>query len=171
MNKILEKVWFPIALLLLLSLLLGLVLFLQRQPLRHALEIKQRPSPVSEELSLYIEGAVQRPGWYSLSREDSLEKALRSAGIKPEAADTTRIKIYVPQIGEGKQEAKTQKININTAPSWLLQSLPRIGPALAQRIIDYRTGQGPFKSVEELTKVRGIGKATLDRIRDLITVE
>lgn len=170
MSKILEKFWFPLAATLLLAFLLGLTLFLQRQPLRHTLEIKQKPSPVHEELSLYIEGAVDRPGWYSLSREDSLEKALRSAGIKPEEADTTKIKIYIPQLSE-VQEIKTQKININTASSILLQALPRIGPAIADRIIQYRSEKGPFKNVEELTRVRGIGKATLDKIRDLITVE
>lgn len=134
------------------------------------MEIKQNPSPVQEELSLYIEGAVDRPGWYSLSRDDSLEKALRSAGIKPEAADTTKIKIYIPPLSE-VQEIKTQKININTASSILLQSLPQIGPVLADRIIQYRNEKGPFKNIEELTRVRGIGQATLNKIRDLVTVE
>ncbi len=170
MNKILEKFWFPTAALFLVAFLLGLVLFLQRQPLRHALEIKQRASPVDEELSLYIEGAVDRPGWYSLSREDSFEKALRSAGIKPGLADTAKLKLFIPSTQEG-QEIKVQKVNINTASSVLLQSLPHIGPALAERIIQYRNEKGPFKNVEELTRIRGIGKATLDKIRDLITVE
>lgn len=170
MNKILEKFWFPIAAILLLSFLLGLTLFLQRQPLRHALEIEQRASPVNEKLSLYIEGAVDRPGWYSLSKEDSLEKALRSAGIKSDEADTAKIKIFVPPL-QGGQKIDVQKININSAPPLLLQSLPQIGPALADRIIQYRNEKGPFKNVEELTQVRGIGKAVLDKIRDLITVE
>lgn len=169
MNKILEKFWFPIAALLLIALLLGLALFLQRQPLRHALEIKQIPSPVSEELSIYIEGAVDRPGWYTAGREDSLEKVLRSAGIKPEA-DTSKIKVYVSP-PQKAPEVKTQKININTASSAHLQSLPRIGPVMAERIIQYREQNGPFKNVEELTRVRGIGKVTMDKIRGLITVE
>lgn len=170
MNKFLEKFWFPLATALLLAFLLGLFLFLQQQPLRHALEITQRGSPVNEELSLYIEGAVDRPGWYNFSREDSLEKALRSAGINPEFADTSKIKIFVSPLQDGRETAY-QKININSASPALLQSLPRIGPALADRIIQHRNEKGPFKSVEELTRVRGIGKSTLDKIRDLITVE
>lgn len=170
MGKVFDKLWFPISAFLLLSFLVGLALFLQRQPPRHALEIQQKPSPVSDELTIYIDGSVDRPGWYSVSREDSLEKALRSAGIRPDEADTTKIKVFIPSL-QGEQAAKTDQININTASSRLLQTLPRIGPALADRIIQYRSEKGPFKNIEELTRVRGIGKATLDKIRDLITVE
>ncbi len=170
MNKFLEKFWFPLSTILVLSMLLGITLFLQRLPLRHALEIRQKASSVSEELSLYIEGAVERPGWYYLNREDSLEKTLRSAGINSEAADTSKIRIYVSPIQESP-ENKSQKININSASNTLLETLPQIGPSLAGRIIQYRSDNGPFKNVEELTRVRGIGTATLDKIRDLITVE
>jgi competence protein ComEA len=51
-----------------------------------------------------------------------------------------------------------------------LDTLPGIGPALAQRIIDYRTQNGDFKTIEDLKKVRGIGEALFDQIKDLITV-
>lgn len=66
--------------------------------------------------------------------------------------------------------AATGKININTASIKELERLPGVGPALAVRIVDYREANGPFKSVEDLNKVRGIGKATLDKLRDLVTV-
>ncbi|MYE89712.1 ComEA family DNA-binding protein [Candidatus Poribacteria bacterium] len=62
------------------------------------------------------------------------------------------------------------RININTATSQQLQTLPRIGPALAQRIIEYRQISGGFSTVEDLTNVKGIGKKTLEKIRDNITV-
>lgn len=62
------------------------------------------------------------------------------------------------------------KININTASAAELQNLPRIGPKVAQRIIDYRTQNGPFKKVEDLMKVRGIGEKVFNQIKDLITV-
>ena len=62
------------------------------------------------------------------------------------------------------------KININTAAAAELETLPRIGPAIAQRIIDYRTANGPFASIEDIMKVKGIGPATFEKIKDLITV-
>lgn len=170
MTKLLEKFWFPVVSLLLLIFLFGLALFMQRQPLPHALEIIQKDSQVDGELSFYIDGAVDRPGWYSFNRDDSLEKALRSAGIKGEIAETTKIKIHVPATGELK-ETISQKTNINTSSSEMLQALPHIGPALAARIITYRTEKGPFKNINELTRVQGIGPATLGKIKDLITVE
>ncbi|MCH7627001.1 MAG: helix-hairpin-helix domain-containing protein [Chloroflexi bacterium] len=49
--------------------------------------------------------------------------------------------------------------------------LPGIGPVKAQAIVDYRVLNGPFTSVEELLEVKGIGPATLDKIRDMITIE
>lgn len=63
------------------------------------------------------------------------------------------------------------KININTATLAELDTLPRIGPAIAQRIIDYRTANGPFRRIEDIQNVRGIGPATFEQIKDLITVE
>ena len=62
------------------------------------------------------------------------------------------------------------KVNINTAGLAELETLPRIGPVLAQRIIDYRTANGPFATIEDITRVSGIGPATLEQIKDLITV-
>lgn len=62
-------------------------------------------------------------------------------------------------------------ININTATAAELELLPGIGPALAGRIVDYRTAHGPFKSVDELDHVSGIGPRTLAKIRPLAKVE
>ncbi len=62
------------------------------------------------------------------------------------------------------------KININTAGKSQLETLPGIGSVKAQDIISYREKNGPFQSIEELTKVSGIGEKTLERIRDLITI-
>ncbi|MGQ9902903.1 MAG: ComEA family DNA-binding protein [Anaerolineae bacterium] len=63
------------------------------------------------------------------------------------------------------------RININTAGPRLLESLPRIGPATAQRIIDYRQTHGPFKAIEDIQNVPGIGEATFNAIKDRITVD
>lgn len=63
------------------------------------------------------------------------------------------------------------KININTASKEELTVLPRIGPAIAGRIREYREKEGPFKNIEELNNVSGIGEATFAQLKDLITVE
>ena len=62
-------------------------------------------------------------------------------------------------------------IDINTADAEKLTDLPGVGRALAQRIVDYRKEHGPFKTVDELLNVRGIGEKSLARFRDRVTVE
>ena len=64
----------------------------------------------------------------------------------------------------------TAHIDINTASIKELQRLPRVGPAIAQRIIDYRTANGPFRAVDDLTSVRRIGPKNLTRLKPLLTV-
>ena len=62
------------------------------------------------------------------------------------------------------------RLNINTASAAELDTLPHVGPALAQRIVDYRTAHGPFRAVEDIMQVSGIGPATFADIKDLITI-
>ena len=68
------------------------------------------------------------------------------------------------------EEQEPQKIDINRAEVWLLKALPEIGETLAQRIVDYRQQNGPFHNIHDIVKVDGIGKATYEQIKDLITV-
>ena len=65
--------------------------------------------------------------------------------------------------------AGSGKINLNLADAATLDTLPRIGPAMAQRIIDWREANGRFTSVDDLLAVTGIGQKTLDGLRDLVT--
>ncbi len=67
-------------------------------------------------------------------------------------------------------EIQGKKIDINTATSAELQTLPRIGAAVAQRIIDYREEHGKFKKIEEIMKVKGIGEKIFEQIKERITV-
>ena len=64
----------------------------------------------------------------------------------------------------------SNKLNINTASADALTQLPGIGPVLAERIVEYRTKNGPFKSIQELTEVKGIGEKTLDTFKEYITI-
>jgi competence protein ComEA len=64
-----------------------------------------------------------------------------------------------------------QIVNLNTATQAELESLPRIGPSIAGRIVEYRTLNGPFAEVEQIMNVKGIGPATFEAIKDFITVK
>ncbi|HOX85474.1 MAG TPA: ComEA family DNA-binding protein [bacterium] len=70
-----------------------------------------------------------------------------------------------------KKQDLVNRINLNTASAQQLQTLKKIGPALAQRILDYRAKQGPFQTIEDLQKVKGIGPKTFANIKEHITVE
>lgn len=61
------------------------------------------------------------------------------------------------------------KININTADATELQRLPGVGPTLSQRIVDYRSAHGPFRSLDDLKHVQGLTKTVVEKIQDLIT--
>ncbi len=67
--------------------------------------------------------------------------------------------------------ASSGKLNVNKATPAELELLPGIGPAMAKRIVDYRTAHGLFKRLEDLDKVNGIGPKTLDKLRPLVTIE
>jgi competence protein ComEA len=76
--------------------------------------------------------------------------------------------LTVAEEGAPKASVAVAKINVNTAPLKELQRLPEIGKVTAERIIEYRTTVKPFAVPEDLLKVKGIGKKTLEKIRDQI---
>jgi competence protein ComEA len=133
-------------------------------------------------------GAVVHPGLYRLppgSRVDDLVQA--AGGLAPDAdADRVNLaavltdgeKVHVPRVGEAlpadasadASSSDSQPIDLNTASIAQLDTLPGVGPATAQAIIDYRSQHGRFQSVDELLNVRGIGQAKLDELRSLVRV-
>jgi competence protein ComEA len=144
----------------------GIMLAVQHsrnQPVEIVLSQTEPPELSGE---LYIGGAVANPGIYPLKKGDTLQVLLSDAAVESDA-DLSHIELYVPCEGE---EQSPQKIDINRAEPWLLEALPGIGEILAQRILDYRSENGPFRRIEDLLRVSGIGEATFENIKDLLTV-
>lgn len=143
----------------------GLVIWSKYTP-GQPVEIRLSPRPQIAG-DVHVSGAIVRPGIYPLREDDTLDDILQAAGGVSDVADPDRIEIHVPGANEQNQP---QKVNINRADVWLLQALPEIGETRARTIIDYRKKNGPFKSIDDLTKVSGIGQDTIEKIRHLITV-
>ncbi|MCD6555105.1 MAG: ComEA family DNA-binding protein [Anaerolineae bacterium] len=152
-------------------------------------------TPTPAPLRVYVTGAVVHPDVYLLATGSIIRDALVAAGGATSNADLNRInlaqqvydqqQIYVPRLGEenppiplpaplpsttSSSVQPTGKVNINTATAEELDTLPGIGPAIAQRIIEYRQANGPFQSIEEIKNVSGIGDKLFERLKDLITV-
>jgi competence protein ComEA len=149
------------------------------------------PTPAAEFVIVYISGAVQHPDVYRLPPDARVKDLVLAAGGLTEDAAADRINlaehvadaqhIHIPHQdeaapvpeaeSEGTPDASADALlNINTASAADLDGLPGIGPSIAQRIIEYRTSNGPFQSVEDLQKVKGIGPALFTKIAPLITV-
>jgi competence protein ComEA len=169
----------------------GIITLVTRLPAGEAIQLL--PAPTTPPLVVHVSGAVVTPGVYTLLPGSRVADALQAAGGLAAQADPEKLnlaqvltdgqKIDVPEIivsnpaeptmGETTRsiELTSGLININTANQEELESLPEIGPHLAQEIIIYRETNGAFESVDELLDVPGIGTVTLETIRDLITIE
>lgn len=162
-----SKRWILITILLVVIIITGSLVAWSRYGRSQPIEIAISPPQQSSPGEIYIGGAVNNPGLYSLEAEDSIEALLQAAGGTTDNADLTKLELYIPPAGE---EQQPQKVDINRAEVWLLQALPGIGEARAQAIMDYREQNGPFQNTYELIKVEGIGTTTYENIKHLITV-
>lgn len=78
--------------------------------------------------------------------------------------------IFPAHVAAGKKKPPAQPVNINTANSEQLQQVPGIGPATADKILQMRKSYGPFKSVDDLLAIRGLGAKRLEKMRKYLTV-
>ncbi len=143
-----------------------------------------------------LKGAVTKPNVYQISSDERLVDLIKEAGGFTDQADQKSINlsaklkdeevIYVPKIGENSStentdssansvtsqvSTTTEKININQADLTELQKLTGVGQKKAQDIIDFRTENGDFKSLEDLGKVSGFGDKTLEKLKDELCFE
>lgn len=157
------------------------------------------PTLTPAPLEIYVTGAVNRPeSRHALPTGSRVEDAIAVAGGAAANADLSAVNLAQP-LRDGDlvhvpvraaaafvdQESESvpatlpstptpnapRPINLNTATQAELETLPGIGPAKAQAIIEYRTANGPFTSVEQITDISGIGPATLEDLRPFVAVE
>lgn len=143
------------------------------------------------EILVVIDGAVATPGVVQLAAGARLDAAIDAAGGLTANADTSSLNLAA-RIGDGERitipsrvdratpadagpvgsplDPTDTLIDINSAGLSELDQLPGVGPAIAQRIVDYREGGGGFDSVDELVEIEGISLEMVEELRPLVTI-
>lgn len=137
-------------------------------------------------ITIHVSGWVAAPGLYHLADGSRVADAVAAAGGLLPGADTTRVNLAAPvsdggqvvipgPAGDGEASAQPgsggdEKVHLNRATAADLETLPGVGPVLAERIVEYRDQHGPFTEVEDLLDVPGIGEAKLAALRDQVVV-
>jgi len=146
---------------------------------------------------VYLTGEVQRPGIVEIPPDSRLYQAVESAGGLTARADRDNINlaekladgthVHIPAVGQaqapGSEKDKqassaegspvprgTGQIDVNRATAAELEALPGVGPKLAQAIVEDRTANGLFRTPEDLLRVKGIGPAKLEKMKEMILI-
>ena len=147
------------------------------RPLR-AVEAAASPA-----LVVHVVGAVRRPGLYRLREGSRTADAVARAGGATRRADVSLVNLAAP-VADGAQVVVPRRaatgetaagtasppsgpLHLNTATLEQLDALPGVGPATAQKILDFRAEHGAFTSIDELDAVPGIGPARLEQLREV----
>ncbi len=156
--------------------------------------LEENPEP--KEIFVHLSGAVNKPGVLKLSEGTRVYEAVEMAGGLEVDADSSGInlartlqdeeRIHIPREGEVQTSpvlytnnpmqsmvggtGQSGLININSADSAALQTLTGIGPSTAEKIMDYRQSSGPFRSIEQIKEVSGIGEKTYEKFKDKICI-
>lgn len=142
------------------------------------------------QIVVHITGAVRQPGVYRISKGGRVADVITMANGPSENADINKLnlaqlvtdgmRIEVPTVGqvgsvnaaEGNDAANgSSLVDLNTATATQLEQLNGVGPATAKAIVTYREQHGPFRSADELLKVKGIGPGKLAQFRDSLLVQ
>lgn len=168
-------------------LFIGSIKFYSLKKAQDDIVVIKNETTNKKEIQVYICGEVKKPGVYKINDDKRIIDLVYLAGGFTDNANleavnlATKLKdedyIKIPpkrenEVDKGIIDSKDSKdkININTASMEELKKLPRIGDALAKRIIEYRNKNGPFKRIEDLKNVSGIGDKMFDNIKDLISI-
>ncbi|MFV0556887.1 MAG: helix-hairpin-helix domain-containing protein [Lactovum sp.] len=152
-----------------------------------------KSSSSSSQIVVDVKGEVKNPSVYTVDSSLRVNDVIEIAGGFTKSADQKSINlakkitdeqvIYVASIEEGAAIAQTEltsdleskssaeKVNINEANLSELQNLTGVGEKRAQDIIDYRTENGPFKSIEDLKNVSGFGEKTVENLKESIRID
>jgi competence protein ComEA len=135
---------------------------------------------------VYVTGAVKQPGVYQLAQGKRVVDAIEMAGGVTAKADAITVNLaallidgeqvlvpeaFTPGAGAaptGAGPSSSGLVHLNSADVTALDALPGVGPATAQRILDWRDAHGGFKTVDDLMEVPGIGPAKLEALRDFV---
>ena len=151
-----------------------------------------------ETIKIHIAGQVKNPGIIELDSGSRISDAIEKAGGVTERANLDEInlayiledgqKLYIPNIEEKNKEyimeengeniiqetnssGINKKIDINKSDKEGFESIPGIGPSMAEKIINYRNENGEFKSIDELKNVSGIGEKKFESMKEYICVK